>query len=76
MEATKNPEPLPRPRRNSYRVEDIIAEYGALDNFLDAVCSKEPIQIPDFEFMDEENRRMDEILEEELQVGVAGWQHN
>ena len=65
-------EPIPpkKPGMNSYRPED-IKRWG-VERFLDAVCAKEPIAIPDFNFTDEESRRMDEILEEERQAAANG----
>ena len=64
MTPTTGLEPIPpkKPGMNSYRPED-IRRWG-VERFLDAVCAKEPIVIPDFNFTDEENCRMDEILAE------------
>lgn len=45
-----------------YKPED-IKRWG-VERFLDAVSPKEPFQFG-IEFSEEENRRMDEILEEE-----------
>ena len=47
---------------NIYKPSD-IKRWG-VDRFLDAVSPKEPIHFG-IEFSEEENRRMDEILEEE-----------
>ncbi|WP_421827009.1 hypothetical protein [Larkinella sp.] len=65
METKKTLEPIPPMRRgaNSYKPEDII--HWAVQRFLDEVSHKEPLEIPDLGFTDEENRRMDEILAEE-----------
>ncbi len=65
MEATKRPELLPRPRNNSYRAEDIIAEYGTLAKFMKAIGPKAPLEIPDLGFTEQENQRMDQLLAEE-----------
>lgn len=48
---------------NSYRPED-VKRWG-VERFLDEVSPQEPIPVPDFEFTDEENQRMDELLKEE-----------
>lgn len=70
METTHRREPLPHPRSNSYRAEDIIAEYGSLANFMAAVGPKVPLEIPDLQFTAEENRRMDQLLAEERQAAL------
>ena len=59
---TNNP---PHPHPNSYRAEDIIAEYGSLENFMAAVGPKVPLVIPDLRFTEAENQRMDQLLAEE-----------
>ena len=46
-----------------YRAED-IKRWG-IQRFLDTVCAKEPIPMPDFRFTEAENKLMDEILLEE-----------
>jgi len=65
-------EPIPhmRPGKNSYSPED-IRRWG-VKRFLDEVCAKEPFTIPDLRFTDEENRRMDEILQQERQASAEG----
>ena len=72
MNPTINLEPIPpkKPGINSYRPED-IKRWG-VERFMDAVCAKDPIEIPDFHFTDEENRRMDEIIEQERQATING----
>jgi len=47
----------------SYSPAD-IKRWG-VQHFLDEVCEKDPISIPDLGFSDEENQRMDQLLEEE-----------
>lgn len=72
MNPTTNLEPIPpkKPGINSYRPED-IKRWG-VERFLDAVCAEGPFPIPDFHFTDEENRRMDEIIEQERQATANG----
>lgn len=53
------------PNSNGYRAEDIIAKYGTLAAFMAARGPKEPMKMPDFDFTEEENRLMDQILAEE-----------
>ena len=48
---------------NSYRPED-VKRWG-VERFLHETAPKEPIPIPDLEFTEEENRRMDQLLREE-----------
>lgn len=69
MEATKRPEPLPR--RASYRAEDIIAEYGTLASFMEAVGPKAPFEMPDFGFTEEENQCMNQLLAEEGRAALG-----
>ena len=52
--------------RTSLRPEDIKA-YG-VQRFLDEQEKRGPFPIPDFEFTEEENRLMDQILAEERQA--------
>jgi hypothetical protein len=52
---------LKKGKMNSYRPED-IKRWG-VERFMDTVCAKEDIEIPSLGFTDEENKRMDEILE-------------
>lgn len=68
METKKTPEPIPPMRRgaNSYRPED-IRRWG-VKRFMNEVAPKQPLEIPDLGFSEEENRRMDEILKEEREV--------
>lgn len=66
MKTNKQSESIPPLRRgkiNSYSPAD-IKRWG-VQRFLDEVCEKDPIQIPDLGFTDEENRRMDELLKQE-----------
>ncbi len=65
-------EPIPpmRPGVNVYSPED-IRRWG-VKRFLDEVCAKEPFPIPDLNFTDEENRRMDEVLRQERQATAEG----
>ena len=65
MKTKQLPKPLPHPRSNSYRAEDIIAEYGSLAAFMEAVGPKAPFIIPDLKFSAAENQRMDQLLAEE-----------
>ncbi len=67
METTnkKESEPIPTIKErgsNVYKPED-IKRWG-VERFLDTVSPKEPFQFG-IEFTDDENRRMDEVLEEE-----------
>ena len=73
METQKILEPIPPLKRgqwNIYSPED-IKRWG-VQRFLDEVCEKEPIQIPDLGFTDEENQRMDQILKEERDAAAHG----
>lgn len=73
MENREPLEPIPplKPGQwNSYRPED-IRRWG-VQRFLDEVCAKEPFIIPDLGFTDEENQRMDEVLEQERQATAEG----
>ena len=66
MKTTEEKEPIPpiKPHRwNNYRPED-IKRWG-VERFLNEVCPQQPIPVPNFEFTEEENRRMDELLGEE-----------
>ena len=65
MESTRSTKQSPHPHDNSYRAEDIVAEYGTLANFLAAVGPKAPLEIPDLGFTEAENQRMDQLLAEE-----------
>lgn len=55
---------------NSYSPAD-IKRWG-VQRFLDEVCAKEPIEIPDLGFTEEENQRMDEILKQEREAATNG----
>lgn len=73
MEAKKTLEEIPPMKKgqwNSYRPED-VKRWG-VERFLDAIASKEPLEIPDLGFTEEENRRMDEILREEREAANNG----
>ena len=50
------------PLQESYRAEDILAQYGSLAAFMAAVAPKKPLPIPDLHFTEAENRRMDQLL--------------
>ncbi len=50
---------------NSYKPED-IRRWG-VERFMQEVAPKEPLHIPDLGFTAEENRRMDQLLQEEQQ---------
>lgn len=65
MEKEKTWEVIPPLRRgaNSYRAEDVL-RWG-VQRFLEEVSPKEPLEIPDLGFTDEENKRMDDLLREE-----------
>ena len=62
--------PLKPGQWNVYRPEDIM-RWG-VQRFLDEVCAKEPFQIPDLGFSEEENKRMDEILKQEREASANG----
>lgn len=62
--------PLKRGRLNSYSPAD-IKRWG-VQRFLDEVCEKDPIPIPNLGFTEEENRRMDELLQEEKEASRDG----
>lgn len=72
METTKQLEPIPPMRRgaNSYKPED-IRRWG-VQRFMDEIAPKEPFEIPDLRFSDEENRKMDEILQQEKEASANG----
>jgi hypothetical protein len=72
MESDKPLEPIPpmRTSGNSYSSAD-IRRWG-VERFLNEMCSKEPFVIPDLGFTDEENRRMDEVLDQERQATADG----
>ncbi|MBC3789154.1 hypothetical protein [Spirosoma utsteinense] len=72
MENKEPLEPIPpiQPGANSYNPKD-IRRWG-VKRFLDEVCPKEPFMIPDLGFTDEENRRMDEALDQERQATADG----
>lgn len=65
MKSTQEKELIPPMRRgaNSYKPED-IRRWG-VKRFMEEIAPKEPFPIPDLGFTEEENRRMDELLEEE-----------
>ena len=54
--------PMKRGRLNSYKPED-IRRWG-VERFLEATAVREPFNRVFPEFTEEENRRMDELLEE------------
>lgn len=65
MEKEKQLEAIPPIRRgaNSYKPEDVL-RWG-VQRFIKEVSPKEPLEIPDLGFSDEENKRMDDLLKEE-----------
>jgi len=65
METKKPLEVIPPMRRgaNSYKPEDIV-RWG-IQRFLEEIAPKKPLEIPDLGFTDEENKRMDDLLNEE-----------
>lgn len=72
MENEKPFEPIPPMHigGNSYSPAD-IRRWG-VERFLNEVCQKEPFIIPNWGFTDEENRRMDEVLDQERQATADG----
>lgn len=70
MKIKKTLEPIPPMRRgaNSYKPEDVL-RWG-VQRFLDEVSHKEPLEIPDLGFTNEENQRMDKILREEHEASA------
>ncbi len=70
METKELVEPIPSMRRgaNSYKPED-IRRWG-VQRFMDAVAPKEPFEIPDLGFSEDENRRMDELLKQEREASA------
>lgn len=62
--------PLQPGRLNIYSAVD-VKRWGA-QRFFDTVCAKEPIQIPDFEFTEEDQRMMDEVLRQEREATANG----
>ncbi len=50
------------PLQESYRAEDILAQYGSLEAFMAVVAPKKPLPVPDLHFTEEENRLMDQLL--------------
>ena len=57
---------LQKGKPTSYRPED-IKRWG-VNHFMDVVCGKGNIIIPNLGFTDEENKRMDSILLEETEI--------
>ena len=53
-----------QPRSNSYRAEDIIAQYDSLARFIEEAGPKAPLEIPNLGFSNKENQRMDQLLAE------------
>ena len=73
METRKSSEfipPLKPGQWTSYSPAD-IKRWG-VQRFLDEVCEKEPVQIPDLGFTEEENQRMDQLLKEEREATADG----
>ncbi len=62
--------PLRPGRVTVYSAAD-IKRWG-VERFLDTVCAKEPLQIPDLGFTNEENRLMDEVLYQEREASARG----
>ena len=73
MKSVKEDEiPSMKPRQwNSYRPED-IKRWGVA-RFLSETAPEKPIPIPDLEFTEEENRRMDQLLKEEKEHKENGF---
>lgn len=70
-EALTDEIPPMRPgRMTSYSPAD-IRRWG-VQRFLDTVCRKEPLQIPDLKFTEAENEAMHEILREEREAADRG----
>jgi hypothetical protein len=71
MNLTINPEPIPpkKPGIDSYRPED-IKRWG-VQRFLEEQAAQGPFQVPPMHFTEEENQRMDEVLEQERQATAA-----
>lgn len=58
-----------KPRQwNSYRPED-VKRWG-VERFLQKTAPKDPVPIPDLDFTEEENNRMDELLREEKEYNA------
>jgi len=73
MNTNKNPEPIQRMkpgRPKSYSPAD-IKRWG-VERFLDEVCEKAPIAIPDLGFTEKENQRMNDLLKEEREAARDG----
>lgn len=72
MNPTINLEPIPpkKPGINSYRPED-IKRWG-VERFMAYQAQEGPFRMPAVRFTDEENRRMDELLEQEHQASANG----
>ena len=62
--------PLRPGRITTYSPVD-IRRWG-VERFLAAVCRKEPLQIPDLGFTDEENRATDEVMRQEREAAAHG----
>ena len=63
--------PMKPGQMNGYSTDD-IKRWG-VKRFLDTVCRKEPLPMPDFGFTDEENAAMDEILRREREIKDFGF---
>lgn len=73
MKTTKHLDPIPplKPGQySSYSPAD-IKRWGS-QRFLDEVCEKEPIKIPDLGFSMEENQRMEKVLIQEREASANG----
>jgi len=72
MKTTINSEATPpkNPGINSYRPQDI--KRWDVQRFLDAQAAAGPFKIPPMHFTEEENRRTDELLEQERQAVADG----
>ena len=73
METTKKEDKIPpfKPGQwNSFRPED-VKRWG-VERFLAEAAPKEPIPMLDFDFTEEENQRMDEILRAEREAKDRG----
>jgi hypothetical protein len=63
--------PPMRPGRINLYSPDDIKRWG-VQRFLDTVCRKEPLEIPDLGFTEEENRAMDELLRQDREDAANG----
>lgn len=55
---------------NSYKPEDI--QRWGVQRFMTEIAPKEPLEIPDLGFSEDENRRMDQLLKQEREASANG----